>query len=98
MAKCFEESHRAYEAHDGTQAKELSNKGHAHQREMNNLNAQASDWIFKGNVTPRMFYLSNLSWQFSANNTVCFFMELELYCISLLVTRTAARERSICER
>lgn len=51
MAKCFEESHRAYEARDGALAKELSNKGHAHQKEMNNLNAQASDWIFKGKFT-----------------------------------------------
>lgn len=48
MAKCFEESHHAYEAHNGALAKELSNKAHAHQKKMNELNAQASDWIFKG--------------------------------------------------
>ncbi|KAF8591002.1 DUF1771-domain-containing protein [Ramaria rubella] len=47
MARCFEESHQAYEAHEGARAKELSNEGHAHQSKMNELNAQASDWIFQ---------------------------------------------------
>jgi Domain of unknown function (DUF1771) len=49
MARCFKDSKRAYEDHNGALAKELSNKGRAHQKEMNDLNAQASDWIFKGN-------------------------------------------------
>jgi Domain of unknown function (DUF1771) len=53
MAKWFEESHRAYEAHDGALAKELSSKGHAHQKKMNELNEEASDWIFKGTCYPR---------------------------------------------
>ncbi|KAF8493627.1 hypothetical protein JB92DRAFT_2998371 [Gautieria morchelliformis] len=51
MARCFKESKSAYEAHNGALAKELSNKGRAHQKQMNNLNAQASDWIFKANNT-----------------------------------------------
>jgi len=51
MARCFDESHRAYEAGDGARAKELSNEGHAHQKEMNDLNAQASDWIYYANNT-----------------------------------------------
>lgn len=48
MAKCFEESHQAYERRDGALAKELSNKGKQHQKRMEELNKQASDWIFAG--------------------------------------------------
>jgi len=46
MAQCFEQSHEAYNSGDGALAKELSNKGKAHQREMERLNKEASDWIF----------------------------------------------------
>jgi len=49
MAQCFEESHAAYARGDGALAKELSNKGKAHQKEMERLNAQASEWIFSEN-------------------------------------------------
>jgi len=49
MARCFEESHAAYARGDGARAKELSNEGKAHQREMERLNAQASEWIFTEN-------------------------------------------------
>ncbi|KAK7685326.1 hypothetical protein QCA50_011690 [Cerrena zonata] len=46
MASCFEQSHEAYQRGDGAAAKELSNEGKAHQREMERLNKEASDWIF----------------------------------------------------
>jgi hypothetical protein len=46
MAKCFEESHEAYARKDGARAKELSNQGKEHKRRMEELNLQASEWIF----------------------------------------------------
>ena len=48
MARAFEQSHTAYASKDGAAAKELSNEGKAHQREMERLNAEASAWIFRG--------------------------------------------------
>jgi uncharacterized protein DUF1771 len=48
MARAFEEGHAAYARKDGAAAKELSNEGKAHQREMERLNAEASAWIFHG--------------------------------------------------
>ncbi|KAI0063651.1 DUF1771-domain-containing protein [Artomyces pyxidatus] len=48
MARAFDESHAAYERKDGARAKELSNEGKAHQREMERLNGEASEWIFRG--------------------------------------------------
>jgi hypothetical protein len=48
MARAFEQSHAAYARKDGAAAKELSNEGKAHQREMERLNAEASAWIFSG--------------------------------------------------
>ena len=48
MARAFEQSHAAYARKDGAGAKELSNEGKAHQREMERLNAEASAWIFRG--------------------------------------------------
>ncbi|GJJ06557.1 hypothetical protein Clacol_000749 [Clathrus columnatus] len=48
MARSFEESHAAYQSGDGARAKQLSNKGNEHKRKMNELNAQASEWIFRG--------------------------------------------------
>ena len=48
MAQSFEGSHAAYGRGDGALAKELSNKGKAHQRKMESLNKEASDWIFSG--------------------------------------------------
>ena len=72
MSRCFDESHRAYEAGDGARAKELSNEGHAHQREMNNLNAQASDWIFQGGHPAMRRMMKNdidLSFATVANNS-----------------------------
>jgi len=49
MARCFEESHEAYSRKDGARAKELSNEGKEHKRKMEELNAQASEWIFAKN-------------------------------------------------
>jgi len=40
MARAFELSHGAYADGDGARAKELSNEGKAHQREMERLNAK----------------------------------------------------------
>jgi len=48
MARAFEESHAAYGRGDGAAAKEFSNQGKTHQREMERLNAEASAWIFRG--------------------------------------------------
>ena len=48
MARAFEQSHAAYAQKDGAGAKELSNEGRAHQREIECLNAEASAWIFHG--------------------------------------------------
>jgi len=48
MARAFEESHAAFARKDGAAAKELSNEGKAHQKEMGRLNAEASAWIFRG--------------------------------------------------
>lgn len=48
MARCFEESHQAYESGDGARAKELSNEGKKHKAEMEKLNDEASAWIFRG--------------------------------------------------
>ncbi|PPQ70695.1 hypothetical protein CVT24_000177 [Panaeolus cyanescens] len=51
MAQCFQKSHEAYSRKDGALAKELSNQGKEHQRQMEQLNHQASDWIFHANNT-----------------------------------------------
>ncbi|KAI0256146.1 hypothetical protein BJV78DRAFT_1117844, partial [Lactifluus subvellereus] len=48
MARAFEQSHAAYERKDRASAKEFSNEGKAHQKEMGRLNAEASAWIFRG--------------------------------------------------
>jgi len=49
MARCFEESHEAYSRRDGARAKELSNQGKEHKLRMEELNSQASEWIFTKN-------------------------------------------------
>jgi len=49
MAQYFKQSHDAYARGDGAAAKQLSNQGHEHQHKMENLNKQASDWIFVEN-------------------------------------------------
>jgi DNA-nicking Smr family endonuclease len=49
MAKCFDDSHKAYSSGDGGRAKQLSNEGHEHQRKMAQFNQEAADWIFHAN-------------------------------------------------
>ncbi|EIN11801.1 DUF1771-domain-containing protein [Punctularia strigosozonata HHB-11173 SS5] len=49
MSRAFQESHEAYSRGDGAMAKELSNKGKAHQAKMEELNHKASEWIFVEN-------------------------------------------------
>ncbi|KAI1796405.1 DUF1771-domain-containing protein [Ganoderma leucocontextum] len=51
MARNFEAGHQAYESGDGARAKELSNAGKAAQREMERLNEEAAEWIFRENNT-----------------------------------------------
>ena len=46
MARCFEESKQAYTSGDGAHAKALSNEGKAHKAEMEQLNAEASAWVY----------------------------------------------------
>ena len=46
MASCFEESKRAYGGGDGARAKILSNEGKEHKAKMEELNAEASAWIY----------------------------------------------------
>lgn len=48
MSRCFEQGHQAYARGDGALAKELSTKGKEHQRRMEDLNKNASEWIFTG--------------------------------------------------
>ncbi|KAH9894986.1 hypothetical protein C8Q73DRAFT_745366 [Cubamyces lactineus] len=48
MARSFDEAHKAYDQGDGARAKELSNAGKAAQREMERLNEEAAEWIFRG--------------------------------------------------
>ncbi|KAF9241634.1 DUF1771-domain-containing protein [Melanogaster broomeanus] len=49
-----EEGHEAYDRREGARAKELSEKGKQHQRAMESLNAEASAWIFRGEVRTRV--------------------------------------------
>ncbi|KAK7025517.1 hypothetical protein VNI00_015951 [Paramarasmius palmivorus] len=48
MAKCFRESQEAYKGGNGARAKELSNEGKEHQKKMEKLNREASEWIYIG--------------------------------------------------
>lgn len=57
MARSFEQSHAAYARNDKAAAKELSNEGKTHQKEMERLNAEASGWIFNGECTSFPFSL-----------------------------------------
>jgi len=46
MASYFEESKRAYRAGDGAKAKMLSNEGKDHKAMMEQLDTEASAWIY----------------------------------------------------
>lgn len=48
MARAFDESHKAYAGGDGARAKQLSEEGKRHKAEMERLNKEASEWIFRG--------------------------------------------------
>ncbi|GKT53797.1 SMR domain-containing protein [Colletotrichum tofieldiae] len=47
--QCFERSQQAYQSGDGAAAKELSNEGKRHAQRMEDLNRQASEYIFREN-------------------------------------------------
>lgn len=49
MHEAFEAASRAYKTGDGASAKELSNKGHQHDRNKDELNARAANWIYEAN-------------------------------------------------
>jgi DNA-nicking Smr family endonuclease len=53
MSRCFQESHEAYARGDGATAKSLSNQGKIHQQNMEHLNQQASQQVFKENNQDR---------------------------------------------
>jgi Domain of unknown function (DUF1771) len=48
MSQTFKQSQEAYARGDGALAKQLSMEGKEHQRKMESLNKEASDWIFLG--------------------------------------------------
>ena len=78
MARAFEQSHAAYARKDGVAAKEFSNEGKAHRREMERLNAEASAWIFRGEYRVFLFLLFRCSrihanTSFVENNCVSYF-------------------------
>jgi hypothetical protein len=54
MGRAFEESKRAYESGDGARAKQLSEEGKRYKASMEELNQQASDWIYHGETS---FYI-----------------------------------------
>ena len=48
MVNAFRASQLAYKSGQGASAKELADKGNIHKAEMERLNRQASQWIFRG--------------------------------------------------
>ncbi|KAJ3529212.1 hypothetical protein NMY22_g9085 [Coprinellus aureogranulatus] len=55
MARSFSQSHDAYNRGDHAAAKEFSNMGKEHQRRMEQLNKEASDWIYRDRFSERDF-------------------------------------------
>ncbi|KAK0215952.1 hypothetical protein EDD85DRAFT_782291, partial [Armillaria nabsnona] len=53
MARCFSESHEAYNRGDGAAAKDLSNQGKSHKQNMEQLHKEASKWIYLENNRDR---------------------------------------------
>ncbi|SJL14333.1 uncharacterized protein ARMOST_17789 [Armillaria ostoyae] len=49
MARCFSESHDTYDRGDRAAAKDLSNEGENHKQKMEQLNKEASNWIYHEN-------------------------------------------------
>ncbi|PIL34161.1 hypothetical protein GSI_03872 [Ganoderma sinense ZZ0214-1] len=60
MARNFDAAHAAYESGDGARAKELSNAGKAAEKEMERLNEEAAEWIFRENNTSRRVGMSEI--------------------------------------
>ncbi|KAK0215949.1 hypothetical protein EDD85DRAFT_782333, partial [Armillaria nabsnona] len=48
MARCFDESHEAHIRGDRAAAKDLSKQGKNHKQKMEQLNKEASNWIYLG--------------------------------------------------
>ncbi|KAK0215981.1 hypothetical protein EDD85DRAFT_441237 [Armillaria nabsnona] len=53
MARCFSESHEAFNRGDGAAAKDLSNQGKSHKQKMEQLHKEASKWIYLENNRDR---------------------------------------------
>ncbi|PBK81176.1 DUF1771-domain-containing protein [Armillaria gallica] len=53
MARCFSERHEAYSRGDHAAAKALSNQGENHKQKMEQLNNEASNWIYLENNRDR---------------------------------------------
>ncbi|KAK0502562.1 hypothetical protein EDD18DRAFT_696432 [Armillaria luteobubalina] len=53
MARCFSESHDAYNRGNRAAAKDLSNQGKDHKQKMEQLNKEASNWIYLENNRSR---------------------------------------------
>ncbi|KAK0472439.1 hypothetical protein IW261DRAFT_1424269 [Armillaria novae-zelandiae] len=49
MARCFSESHEAYDRKDHAAAKDLANQGKDHKQRMEQLHKEASNWIYLEN-------------------------------------------------
>lgn len=54
MGQCFQRSREAYQSGNGALAKELSDQGKAHQKEMARLHWEAGEWIFNENNKHRI--------------------------------------------
>ncbi len=52
MARCKSESQEAYNRGDHAAAKVLSKQGKNHKQKMEQLNKEASDWIYHGQCYP----------------------------------------------
>lgn len=48
MAQLFHQAHNAHESGNGADAKRLADEAREHEQKMEELNRQASDWIFHG--------------------------------------------------
>ena len=60
MARCFEESKRAYASGDRAGAKVLSNEGKGHKSRMEQLNAEASSWAYASKSYNLKFELTTI--------------------------------------
>ena len=57
MARCFSEGREAYSRGDRTAAKDFSKQGKNHKQKMEQLNKEASKWIYLGQCyDPSLLY------------------------------------------